>query len=203
MISLYGKENAPPPWQILTIANSVKEGNMHFVQKVFDGAFEVSVKLHALLREELKLIGLQFDIIFSSASAPEMVTCKLVPTTSTRNGLLTTISQCHLKGYQVRNGILLASIFEGIDTQSTFQQGQIPSFRPLHVFEFDWRDRLLLWRCSCRSVICSRIRRGERGVLARDGGSPTETRRGQAGRSGGAVHQHTLQAFLSKRIPLG
>ncbi|KAI4244686.1 MAG: hypothetical protein L6R40_002890 [Gallowayella cf. fulva] len=78
MISLYGKENAPPPWQILTIANSVKEGNMHFVQKVFDGAFEVSVKLHALLREELKLIGLQFDIIFSSASAPEMVTSNAI-----------------------------------------------------------------------------------------------------------------------------
>lgn len=41
MISLYGQENAPPPWQIFTIANNVREGNMHFVQKVFDGAFEV------------------------------------------------------------------------------------------------------------------------------------------------------------------
>lgn len=42
MISLYGQENAPPPWQIFTIANNVAEGNLHFVQKVFDGAFEVS-----------------------------------------------------------------------------------------------------------------------------------------------------------------
>lgn len=41
MISLYGQENAPPPWQIFTIANNVGDGNMHFVQKVFDGAFEV------------------------------------------------------------------------------------------------------------------------------------------------------------------
>ncbi|KAL8710102.1 MAG: hypothetical protein Q9225_007342 [Loekoesia sp. 1 TL-2023] len=55
MISLYGNENTPPPWQIFTIANNIREGNMHFVQKVFDGAFE-------------------FDIVFSSGSAPEPVT---------------------------------------------------------------------------------------------------------------------------------
>ncbi|KAL8848245.1 MAG: hypothetical protein Q9221_006718 [Calogaya cf. arnoldii] len=54
MISEYGQENAPPPWQIFTIANNVREGNMHFVQKVFDGAFE-------------------FDVMFSSGSAPEPV----------------------------------------------------------------------------------------------------------------------------------
>lgn len=41
MIELYGNENAPPPWQIFTVANNIREGNMHFVQKVFDGAFEV------------------------------------------------------------------------------------------------------------------------------------------------------------------
>ena len=41
MISLYGNENAPPPWQIFTIANNIREGNMHVVQKVFDGSFEV------------------------------------------------------------------------------------------------------------------------------------------------------------------
>ncbi|KAL8782551.1 MAG: hypothetical protein Q9213_005276 [Squamulea squamosa] len=55
MISLYGQENAPPPWQIFTIANNIREGNMHFVQKVFDGAFE-------------------FDVTFSSGSAPAPVT---------------------------------------------------------------------------------------------------------------------------------
>ena len=41
MIAQYGNENAPPPWQIFTIANNIQEGNMHFVQKVFEGAFEV------------------------------------------------------------------------------------------------------------------------------------------------------------------
>lgn len=45
MIELYGNENAPPPWQIFTIANNIREGNMHFVQKVFDGAFEVGGKI--------------------------------------------------------------------------------------------------------------------------------------------------------------
>ncbi|KAI4125223.1 MAG: hypothetical protein LQ338_004385 [Usnochroma carphineum] len=59
MIELYGNENAPPPWQIFTIANNIREGNMHFVQKVFDGAFE-------------------FDVMFSSGSAPEPVTSEVI-----------------------------------------------------------------------------------------------------------------------------
>ncbi|KAL9023738.1 MAG: hypothetical protein Q9196_007009, partial [Gyalolechia fulgens] len=59
MISLYGNENAPPPWQIFTIANNIREGNMHFVQKVFDGAFA-------------------FDVMFSSGSAPESVTPEVI-----------------------------------------------------------------------------------------------------------------------------
>lgn len=51
MISLYGNENAPPPWQIFTIANNIREGNMHFVQKVFDGAFEVC-RIPSILDDE-------------------------------------------------------------------------------------------------------------------------------------------------------
>lgn len=42
MIALYGQENAPPPWATFTIPNNIKEGNMHVVQKVFEGPFEVS-----------------------------------------------------------------------------------------------------------------------------------------------------------------
>lgn len=38
----YGNENAPPPWQLFTIPNNIQDGNLHFVQKVFEGAFEVS-----------------------------------------------------------------------------------------------------------------------------------------------------------------
>ncbi|KAJ9267077.1 CAZyme family GH63 [Paecilomyces variotii] len=51
----YGTDNPPPPPQVFTIANAPKEGNIHLVQKVFQGAFE-------------------FDILFSSGSAPEPVT---------------------------------------------------------------------------------------------------------------------------------
>ena len=40
-IAKYGNENSPPPWQVFTIANEVREGNVHLVQKIFDGAFEV------------------------------------------------------------------------------------------------------------------------------------------------------------------
>ncbi len=43
MVGQYGAENAPPPWATFTVANDIQEGNMHVVQKVFEGAFEVSI----------------------------------------------------------------------------------------------------------------------------------------------------------------
>ncbi|KKY19128.1 putative mannosyl-oligosaccharide glucosidase [Phaeomoniella chlamydospora] len=51
----YGQDNMPPPWQTFTIQNNIEPGNLHFVQKTFQGAFE-------------------FDILFSSASSPEPMT---------------------------------------------------------------------------------------------------------------------------------
>ncbi len=36
----YGQDNAPPPWSIFTMPNDVGPGNMHIVQKVFEGPFE-------------------------------------------------------------------------------------------------------------------------------------------------------------------
>ncbi|EEH33552.2 mannosyl-oligosaccharide glucosidase [Paracoccidioides lutzii Pb01] len=51
----YGTEEPPPPAQIFTIANKVDDGNIYFVQKVFEGPFE-------------------FDILFSSDSSPEAIT---------------------------------------------------------------------------------------------------------------------------------
>ena len=42
MVAIYGAENAPPPWSTFTIANDIQQGNMHVVQKVFEGAFQVS-----------------------------------------------------------------------------------------------------------------------------------------------------------------
>ena len=51
----YGDENAPPPWQVYTIQNKPGPGNLHMIQKVFEGNFE-------------------FDIIFSSASGGREVT---------------------------------------------------------------------------------------------------------------------------------
>jgi mannosyl-oligosaccharide glucosidase len=46
----YGDANPPPPWQVYTMTNDQGEGNLHMIQKVFEGNFE-------------------FDIIFSSGSA--------------------------------------------------------------------------------------------------------------------------------------
>lgn len=48
-LAKYGEENAPPPWQVYTLSNEPGTGNLHMIQKVFEGNFE-------------------FDIIYSSAS---------------------------------------------------------------------------------------------------------------------------------------
>lgn len=53
----YGEQNLPPPERLFTVPHIPGKGNMHFVQRVFRGAFE-------------------FDILFSSKSAPVPVTCK-------------------------------------------------------------------------------------------------------------------------------
>lgn len=50
-VAKYGAETAPPPWTAFTIAHKPGQGNLHFVQKVFEGAFE-------------------FDVLYSSGSAP-------------------------------------------------------------------------------------------------------------------------------------
>ena len=54
-IEKYTPEKMPPPWQVYTISNDPGAGNLHMVQKVFANEFE-------------------FDIIFSSGSAPKEVT---------------------------------------------------------------------------------------------------------------------------------
>lgn len=54
-IEKYGQDNAPPPFQLYTLDNEVGTGNLHIVQKVFEGAFE-------------------FDILYSSGSAKIPVT---------------------------------------------------------------------------------------------------------------------------------
>jgi mannosyl-oligosaccharide glucosidase len=45
-IKKYGAENPPPPAQVFTIRNAPGEGNLHYVQKVFKGAFEVHFQDH-------------------------------------------------------------------------------------------------------------------------------------------------------------
>ena len=55
MAQRYTEDNPPPPAQLYTIKHQPGQGNVHLVQKVFEGPFE-------------------FDILFSSASAPQPVT---------------------------------------------------------------------------------------------------------------------------------
>lgn len=55
LVPKYDEKNPPPPAQVYTIAHQPSRGNMHIVQKVFEGPFE-------------------FDIIFSSGSAPAKIT---------------------------------------------------------------------------------------------------------------------------------
>lgn len=49
----YTQENMAPPWQAFTLQNDIRPGNMHMIQKVLVGDF-------------------QFDILFKSASGPEV-----------------------------------------------------------------------------------------------------------------------------------
>jgi mannosyl-oligosaccharide glucosidase len=55
LVPKYGEENPPPPAQVYTIQHLPARGNIHLVQKVFEGPFE-------------------FDVIFSSGSAPTKIT---------------------------------------------------------------------------------------------------------------------------------
>ncbi|KAI5924330.1 glycoside hydrolase [Camillea tinctor] len=55
IIENFGPENAPPPWQVYQLSNQPGSGNVHMIQKVFEGPFE-------------------FDILFSSGSAGKDIT---------------------------------------------------------------------------------------------------------------------------------
>ncbi|KAI1633582.1 glycoside hydrolase [Biscogniauxia mediterranea] len=55
IIKDFGPENAPPPWQVYQLLNQPGTGNVHMIQKVFEGPFE-------------------FDILFSSGSAGKDIT---------------------------------------------------------------------------------------------------------------------------------
>jgi mannosyl-oligosaccharide glucosidase len=54
LVAKYGEDNPPPPAQVYTIQHLPSRGNIHLVQKVFEGPFE-------------------FDVIFSSGSAPTKI----------------------------------------------------------------------------------------------------------------------------------
>ncbi|KAL4954961.1 glycoside hydrolase [Aspergillus filifer] len=58
-VAKYGADNPPAPAQVFTIDNAPGDGNVQLVQKVFAGAFE-------------------FDVLFSSGSAPEPLTSKAI-----------------------------------------------------------------------------------------------------------------------------
>ena len=73
LLGKYGEDNAPPPAQVYTISNEPGRGNLHMVQKVFEGAFEV---LSPKDLEFCKANRQQFDILFSSSSSPKPMTCK-------------------------------------------------------------------------------------------------------------------------------
>jgi mannosyl-oligosaccharide glucosidase len=43
LLAKYGEENPPSPAQVYTIKHEVAKGNLHMVQKVFEGPFEVRI----------------------------------------------------------------------------------------------------------------------------------------------------------------
>jgi mannosyl-oligosaccharide glucosidase len=42
-VAQYSENDLPPPCQLFTLANGAGSGDLHVVQKVFEGAFEVCV----------------------------------------------------------------------------------------------------------------------------------------------------------------
>lgn len=76
----YGQENPPPAWQLFTIANDIKDGNFHMVQKTFVGSFEFDIVFTATnstapTSEELSAAISQasesFRVKFSRVFAPK------------------------------------------------------------------------------------------------------------------------------------
>ena len=55
----FGTEAHPPPWQTFVIKPNFEPGNVHMIQKVFEGSFE-------------------FDVLYSSASAPTPITTEIL-----------------------------------------------------------------------------------------------------------------------------
>ena len=76
-IEEYGQDNAPPPWSTFTLPNDIQEGNFHMMQKVFDGAFQVKCLTYNSKGVVADLYT-QFDVIYSSSSAPSPATCKSI-----------------------------------------------------------------------------------------------------------------------------
>lgn len=48
MSEKYGTEKHPPPWQTFVLPTVYGEGNLHFVQKVFEGDFEVNRHINSI-----------------------------------------------------------------------------------------------------------------------------------------------------------
>lgn len=74
----YGQENIPPPEQLYTVEHQAGVGNIHFVQKVFEGPF-------------------QFDVLFSSGSAEDPMTAETLSKQAVKA----------LKGFEDRYGEIL------------------------------------------------------------------------------------------------
>jgi mannosyl-oligosaccharide glucosidase len=79
-IAEYGQDNPPPAWQTFTIANDIKDGNFHMVQKVFKGSFEFDIVFTAahstaLTSEEVSTaileISKSFRTKFTEVFAPK------------------------------------------------------------------------------------------------------------------------------------
>ncbi|KAI9843039.1 MAG: Processing alpha glucosidase I [Sclerophora amabilis] len=70
-VERFGAENSPPPWQTFTIPHDPGQGNLHLVQRVFEGPFEAS---HPAKNIAATANLLKFDVLFSSASAPTPLT---------------------------------------------------------------------------------------------------------------------------------
>ncbi|THC98174.1 hypothetical protein EYZ11_002330 [Aspergillus tanneri] len=130
IIQKYGAENPPPPSQVFTIKNVPGEGNLHLVQKVFKGEFEVWTMVAVILKKVPD--NNQFDILFTSGSSPKPLTCEPSPSRafSAMQSMLTYIAIAESLTAQIpSNSLSFADRFEKIlPPQSPFDSKEYSGF---------------------------------------------------------------------------
>lgn len=139
-VEKYGNENHPPPWQLFTISNDPKAGNLHLVQKVFQGPFEVCC------HKRSSGTGLKIGISSTLCTRQDQL---LGPLLESVPDCILKLRLTHNSGRsdgrnQGCNRIVLRPFLEASYSEGTLRRVKIRGILPGYAFQSSRRDRLLL-----------------------------------------------------------